>query len=96
MVFLWWERGGRCTLAGSYKPRSCLAKIFHFFQIYFRGVERSFVLKGVGQDLNPAYENRESATYDAGEEHHLEDVGCEENNFVQYQIQGGNCNNCQE
>jgi hypothetical protein len=61
-----------------------VAKIFHFFQLYFWGVERLFVSReAVGQDLNPAYENRESTTYRAGEEHHLENMSCEENEFVQ-------------
>jgi hypothetical protein len=67
-----------------------------FFNFIFGEWERLVVAEAVGQDLNPAYENRKSATYDAGEEHHLEDVGCEENEFVQYQIQGEDCSNCQE
>jgi hypothetical protein len=35
MVFLWWFGGGRCPLAGPYKPAGCLANFFLFFRIYF-------------------------------------------------------------
>ncbi len=52
-----------------------------FSTLFVGGV---FFLEAVGQDLNPAYENGESATDDAREEHHFEDVSYEEDEFVQY------------